>query len=93
MYHIFIDLFPILNKAKNIDNFEDLIKFEDILESTIQNSIKNFKEERRKSNEIMKNDDKDITSFINLLKEKYAPKCYIPFYENFYYTDYLNEII
>ena len=37
----------------------------------------------------------DKTSFINLLKEKYTSNEYkkedFPFYQYFYYTDYLNE--
>jgi len=95
MYYIFIDLFPILNKHKNINDYEDLIKFENELESIIQKKIKEFKGESIKNNIIIKKSDEDKTSFINLLKEKYPSDYYdkkvFPFYEYFYYTDYLNE--
>ena len=92
IHYIFIYLFPILNKAKNIDNYENLIKFEDILESNIQKLIKQFKDEIN----LLTHDEMDKNSFINLLKEKYTSNSYskeeYPFYEYFYYTDYLNEM-
>ena len=49
MSYIFIDLFPILNKQKKIENYESLIKFEDTLESTIQKTIKKYKEDINKN--------------------------------------------
>ena len=90
MYYIFVDLFPKLNKERTIDEYENLIKFEDILESEIQKKMKQYKEEKDNIK-----DDEDKTSFINLLKEKYIKGYYetkdFPFYEYFYYSDYLNE--
>ena len=91
MNYIFTDLFLILNKEKKIDDYEKLIEFEDKLESHIQIMIQEYKKE---NNYLKKNKD-DYTSFINLLKEKYNKEYYkkdeFPFYEYFYYTDYLNE--
>ena len=95
MSYIFIDLFPILNKQKKIEDYESLIKFEDTLESTIQKTIKKYKEDINKNELNKKKIDEDRTSFINLLKEKYTSLEYkneeYPFYEYFYFSDYLNE--
>ena len=94
MNYIFVDLFPILNKKENINDYKDLIKFENELESLIKNLIKKFKEEINENKKHKENKD-DPTSLINLLKEKYDSEYYkkeeYPFYEYFYYTDYLNE--
>ena len=91
---IFIEIFPMLNEAKNIDKFEELTELEENLESKIQTIIKKYKEESNKNKN--KKDDEDKTSFINILKEKYVsyyyPKKDFPFYDYFYYADYLNEI-
>ena len=91
MNYIFPDLFPILNKAKKINDYEKLIEFEDKLESKIHIIIQEYK----KGNNYLKKNKDDYTSFINLLKEKYNKEYYkndeFPFYEYFYYTDYLNE--
>jgi len=91
MNYIFTDLFPILNQGKKIDDYEKLIEFEDKLENQIQITIQEYK----KGNNYLKKNKDDYTSFINLLKEKYNKEYYkneeFPFYEYFYYTDYLNE--
>ena len=95
MYYIFVDLFLKLNKEKDINEFENLIKLEDELESVIQKLIKNFREKSNKANAILQKNDEDYTSFISLLKEKYTSNYYtkeeFPFYEYLYYSDYLNE--
>ena len=92
MNYIFTDLFPRLNKENSIDDYDKLIKFEDELELHIQKLIKKFKEDNNNSNN---NNNEDSTSFVNLLKEKYTSSNYnekeYPFYDYFYYTDYLNE--
>jgi len=90
MNYIFTDLFPILNKEGSIENYDKLIKFEDELESHIQKLIKKFKEDNNNSNN---NNNEDPNSFVNLLKEKYTSsnEKEFPFYDFFYYTDYLNE--
>ena len=94
MSYIFADLFPILKEAKRIDKFDLLIEIEDTLETKIKEIIKEYKEEiiEKKSN-LKNNEDKN--SFISLLKETYESSEYeydkYPFYDHFYYTDYLNE--
>ena len=92
MNYIFTSLFLKLNKEESIDDYDKLIKFESELESHIQKVIKDYKKENDDSN---KNNNNDSTSFVNLLKEKYPSSNYdkkeFPFYEYFYYTDYLNE--
>ena len=94
MSYIFSDLFPILNEEKRIDKYDSLIKFEDKLESKIKEIIEQYKVEIIEKTNQKKNDE-DKTSFISLLKETYANSEYendkFPFYEYFYYTDYLNE--
>ena len=93
MNYIFIELFPLLNKEKSIDEYDDLIKLEDKLETMIQNTIKKYKEEGIKTTSSQSDSEK--ASFINLLKEKYSKDDYkieeYPFYEFLYYTDYLDE--
>ena len=95
MSYIFSDLFPILNNGKKLDNYESLIKFEDDLEKNIQKIIKKYKEDISKNNLINNKNYIDKTSFVCLLKEIYTSLEYkkedFPFYEYFYYTDYLNE--
>ena len=95
MNYIFIEIFPILNKEKNIDNYDDLIKLEDKLEKLIQKNIKAYKEEDYKMSSNQKQNDNDKNSLISLLKESFSKDDYsnneYPFYEYFYYTDYLNE--
>ena len=93
MSYIFSDLFPVLNEENKIDNYESLIKFEGKLESLIQKIIKEYKKNSNKDNISKNSEDKNY--FINLLKEKYKSLEYkkeeFPFYEYFYFTDYLNE--
>jgi hypothetical protein len=95
MSYIFSDLFPILNNEKKIDNYESFDKFETNLESNIQKIIKKYKEDINKNNLIKRKNDTDKSSFIFILKEIYKSSDYkkeeFPFYEYFYYTDYLNE--
>ena len=92
MNYIFVDLFPILNKEKAIDKFDDLIRFEDKLEKQIQEIIKKYEKISFYKKD---NNEDDKNSCCNLLKEKYESEYYqnedFPFYRYFYYTDYLNE--
>ena len=95
MNYIFKDLFTKLDKKECINNYEELIDFENSLEILIQEKIKKSAEEIKKYNEIINKNGKDKDSFISLLKEKYKNNNYqkpdYPYYEYFYYTDYLNE--
>ena len=92
MSYIFSDLFPILNKAFKINKCEDLIIFEDELNSKIKDMIEKYKIYNENLQDNNKNDE-DKNSFVSLLKETYTnyPKKEFPFYEYFYYTDYLDE--
>ena len=92
---VFKDLFEELHIKECINNFEDLIKFEDELEKIIQKKCEEAKKEINKYKELEKNLYKDEKSAIALLKELYDKDKYsiseYPYYEHFYYTDYLDE--
>ena len=92
--YIFTSLFPKLNSQSHIETYEKLIEFEGELEKLIQKSIEDYKTELSKNEDIKKQNDEDKNSFISLLKETYSSYYYrdtLPFYEYFYYTDYLNK--
>ena len=93
--YIFSDLFPKINKEKKIESYDSLIKFEDSLELEIQKIIKNYRKVNDTNECFKKKNEDDKSSLINLLKEKYTKYDYkkdeFPFYEYFYYSDYLNE--
>ena len=97
MNFIFKDLFEKLHEKECIDNFEELITFEDDLEKLIQEKCKEIKIEISKYEELERNFYKNKKSAIVLLKEiydksegEYNPSEF-PFYEHFYFTDYLDE--
>ena len=69
MYYIFVNLFPLLNQEKYIESYENLIKFEDKLESIIQKNIKEFKEKGDVFEPINNGNDKS-SFYIYLLKER-----------------------
>ena len=71
MHYIFVDLFKLLNSQKKIDDYKELIKFENSLEEQIQKLIHKFKEddEKIKKENITDLNDKEKNSLINLLKE------------------------
>ena len=93
MNFTFKDLFNKLNSQECIDDYDDLIGFEVKLEEMIQKKIVLSQKECKKFTELIKNSDKN--SFVNLLTEKYNIYIYdkeiFPNYDNFYYTDYLDE--
>ena len=93
--YAFKDLFTKLHEKECIDNYEDLIDFENDLETLIQEKITKSIEETKKYNEFININSKDKDSSINLFKEKYENNKYkkeeYPYYEYFYYTDYLDE--
>jgi len=92
---VFKDLFNILHNRECINNFEELVKFEDELEVLIKEKCKLAEEEINKYKELEKESIKDEKSAIALIKEIYDKNKYknrgFPFYEFFYYTDYLDE--
>ena len=92
---VFKDLFEKLHEKECINKFEDLIKFENELEKLIQEKCEVVKKEINKCEELERNFYKNEKSAIVLLKELYNKDKYntneFPFYEHFYYTDYLDE--
>ena len=92
---IFKELFNKLHKKECINNFEELINFEDELEKLIQEKCEKAKEEIDQFKQLEKDSIKDEKSSIALIKEIYDKNKYnnrdYPFYEHFYYTDYLDE--
>lgn len=95
MNFIFKDLFTKLHDKECINNYEELIKFENELEKLIQEKFEQAKKEIDKFKKFEKESIKDKTSGIALLKEIYNKSDYdtrkYPYYEHFYYTDYLDE--
>ena len=91
----FKDLFDKLHNHKSINNFEELIKFEDELEKIIKEKIEKAKEEINNYKILEKENIKDEKSFMAIIKEIYDKSKYnnkeFPFYEHFFYTDYLDE--
>ena len=95
MNAVFKELFIKLHEKECIDKYIDLIDFEDDLEKIIQEKIDKTKELIDKLEEIEKENCKDKTSPIALLKELYNKDDYdqneYPYYEYFYYSDYPDE--
>ena len=96
MSYIFTELFPLLNNKKKINDYKSLTTIEDNLEKEIKTMIRKFKGENHINNlQTKKSQKEEKTSFINLLKEAYTSIEYkkedFPFYQFFYYIDYLNE--
>jgi len=93
---IFKDLFSKLHNKKCINKFENLIEFENELEELIQKKCDESKIEIEKYKEKEKEIIGDVKSAIALIKEIYGKNKYdskeFPFYEYFYYTDYLNAV-
>jgi hypothetical protein len=92
---VFKDLFDKLHNQECINNYEDLINFEDELEELIQKKIKTAEEEIDNFKKLESDSIKDEKSAIALIKEIYDKSKYknngFQFYEFFYYTDYLDE--
>ena len=89
MNYIFSDLFSSLNKHKIIDDYNELDEFEKNLDILIHKKIVSFKEEYKTFNKSMNAN----FSFQDFIEEKYDDlnnKEY-PFYNYFYYCDYINE--
>jgi hypothetical protein len=95
--YTFKDLFNKLHAKENIDYYDELIEFEKDLEEMIKEKVKLVQKECEKYKQLMNEINEDNNSSINLLKEKYVSQNYIslkndfPFYENFYYSDYLDK--
>ena len=92
---VFNDLSDKLRYHDCINEYKDLIKFEDELEELIKEKCEISKKEINNYKELKIESTKDEKSSIALVMEKYDKSKYknleFPFYEFFYYTDYLNE--
>ena len=95
MNFTFKDLYNKLNNQECLDDYDNLIEFEDKLEDLIQKKIKLSQNECKKFKESINKKEKEKNSFVGLLKEKFDSSNYekdkYPNYDNFYYTDYLDE--
>ena len=91
---VFKDLFDKLHNQECINNYEDLINFEDELEELIQRKCKTAEEEIDNFKKLESDSIKDEKSAIALIKEIYDKSKYknngFQFYKFFYYTDYLD---
>ena len=92
---VFKDLFNKLHNQECNNNFEDLLKFEEKLEQLIQEKCKKAEKEINNYKELEIESIQDEKSGIALIKEIYDKSKYnrndFPYYEYFYYTDYLDE--
>ena len=92
---IFKDLFTELHKQKCIDKYKDLIDFENNkLRPIILNKINEAIDEIKKIEETEKKNCENKSAAIALLKELYNKEDYkdeFPYYEYFYYSNYLDE--
>ena len=95
MNFTFKDLYNKLNSEECINDFDSLISFENKLEELIQEKVKLTQEECKKYKELINKNSQDKESFVSLLTEKFDSNNYdkekYPNYDNFYYTDYLDE--
>ena len=94
----FKDLFNKLHDKELIEQYEDLIDFEKELEELIKEKIESVKKENEKIKKLMNEKNKDKNSSFYFLKETYESqnlkkdeKNDYPYYEYFYYCDYLDE--
>jgi len=90
---VFKDLFEKLHNQHCIKNHKDLIEFEDNLEKLIQGKCEETKNIINEYKISEKEKYKDPKSSFALLKELYDKyeKSEFPYYDYFYFTDYLNE--
>jgi len=89
MNYIFPDLFSALNKHKSINEYNELDEFEKTLDILIQNKINSF----IKNYKSLSKSINSQFSFQDFLEEKYEDydNNEYPFYNYFYYSDYINE--
>ena len=95
MNEVYKELFNKLHDKECINSYEELIEFENDLEKLIQDKFMKAKEDIDNYKEFEKNKIKEQNSALALLKEIYTKGKYdrniYPYYEHFYYTDYLDE--
>ena len=96
MNYIFSDLFSSLSEQKSLNEYNELIDFEKKLDEKIQNKIKDFKDDYKNFDVLKEFDPQDKFFFQNILDERYKinevkDKNDYPFYNYFYYSEYINE--
>ena len=95
MNFTFKDLYNKLNDQECINDYESLIDFENKLEELIQKKIEQSQSECKNYEELINKNCKDKDSCVSLLTEKFDSSNYdkeiYPNYENYYYSDYLDE--
>ena len=95
MDYVFPYVFEILNTQKSIEKYSELINVEDKLENVIKYRVDSYKERLGVYKRIIDEDQSKIFESKSLLDEKYDKSNYnqdnYPFYENFYYSDYIDE--
>lgn len=93
MNYIFFDISDILNDIIDNKNFECFMNFEENLERVISKKIKDFLIESKSLEKLSNPDKDDKNSSLYLLNEKYQANNQnnYPFYNYFYYSDYINE--
>ena len=96
MNYIFSDLFSSLSEQKIINEYNELIDFEKKLDEKIQKKIQDFKDDYKNFDVLKEFDPQDKFFFQNILDERYKinevnDKDDYPFYNYFYYSEYINE--
>ena len=93
MNYIFCDISDILNDVFNNKDFECFMDFEENLERVITKKIKDFLIESKSLEKLSNPGKDDKKSSLYLLNEKYQTNNQndYPFYNYFYYSDYINE--
>ena len=92
MNFIFFDLFNLLNKHQEIENYDQLIEIEDKVEKMINTKIDSFLNDKEKYKKLIKSNKNDPYMPINLLEDLYEDIVEeYPLKNYFYYCDYINE--
>ena len=93
MNYIFFDISDILNNVFDNKDFDLFMNFEEDLERVISKKIREFLIESKSLEKLSNPDKNDKNSSLYLLNEKYQANNQnkYPFYNYFYYSDYINE--
>ena len=93
MNYIFFDISDILNNIFDNKDFDLFMNFEEDLERVISKKIREFLIESKSLEKLSNPDKNDKNSLLYLLNEKYQANNQnkYPFYNYFYYSDYINE--
>ena len=93
MNYVFFDIFTELNKSVSITDYQSFINLEKNLDEIILKKINDFKTDYKSIDKLKKFDKNDKFFPVNLLEEKYQDydDSEYPFYNYFYYSDYISE--